>query len=105
MSITVRLWTKDDLAKIGKDRKLTTIFMNCTTLSKKEMAHYPYKLRRTFVASFEHSDDEVVFYATDDEMALWFIKEEYWKLPISLYERITTYREIDIEQLQSVREE
>ena len=108
MSITVRLWTEEDLAKIGKNRKLTTIFMNCHTFSSREIVCYPYKLRKTYVASLpclvvadEIDEADIVFFATDDDMAIWFYKEEYGEYPVFLYEKITTYREVDAKQMAS----
>lgn len=94
MSITVRLWSDEDLAKVGKDRKLTTIFLNGKTFSAEEIKHYPYGQRQSYLAVF---DGEVVdFYATDDEMAVWFFQQEYSELPLTLLRVITTFRKVEL---------
>jgi hypothetical protein len=92
MSITVRLWSKADLARIGKDMKLTTIFMNGHTFSEEEMEHYPYHLRKTYnvylaplkgsvltndEGFFLAEEEPVTVYATSPAMARWFVSQEY----------------------------
>jgi len=103
MSITTRLWTDEELKKAysGEDLKLTTVLMNGHTFSEKEIQHYPYHLRKTYRAMWlqedaeDAEDDEpVVIHAPSDEMLLWFIQQEYTRLPDVLYEVIIGYRHI-----------
>jgi len=99
MSITVRLWSEQDLKDIESDNWLATIFMNVTTFSKKEIAKYPYDRCKSYLAEFDMLDedgtntglDEVKFYATDDIMAQRFLKEEYCLAPLALYRIETEY--------------
>ena len=104
MSITVRLWTDEELMKAytGEDLKLSTVLMNGHTFSEQEMRHYPYHLRKTYEAVWmqEGKEDEepveefVTIHAPSDEMVLWFIQQDYTRLPDMLYEVITKYRRI-----------
>lgn len=108
MSITVRLWSKKDLEDIDKcsasgkmtlaGRRLVTTFLNKTALSADEIKHYPYNLRKQYSAEFgvnEPFGSEInSFYATDDETALWFLKQEYDEKPDFLTEIITTTRDV-----------
>jgi len=96
VSITVRIWSKEELEKIGKDMELTTIFLNGSTFSAEEIKHYPYHLRKTYIATWWGNDEEVKFYATDDEMAKWFLSQEYTTLPAWLVEETRNYREVAI---------
>jgi len=93
-NITVRLWTKEDLARIGKDRELTTIFMNVKSFSQEMLAYYPYHLRHTYV-TYWVGEELATFYATDDEMAVWFLRQQYVVLPYSLQEKTTTWRKVE----------
>jgi hypothetical protein len=87
MSITVRSWSESDLKKIktGKDKWLATVFMNGSSFGKKEIQHYPYQLRKTYIATLDcdgENEEEIKFYATDTKNAKRFVKAEY-KCPIS----------------------
>lgn len=99
MSITVRLWSDEDLEKIksGKDRKLATVFMNVTTFSAREIAAYPYRLRKEYGVVLEGmGEDEmpITVYATDVDTAKWFISQEY-NSPIEvMWEVVTKVRTI-----------
>lgn len=97
MSITVRLWDKKTLGtiKAGEDKHLITTFMNMKTFSKEEIRVYPYHLRKTYQAEWIDEAEDLTFYATDDESAIWFLRQEYTTLPDYLTEVITTYREVD----------
>lgn len=97
MSITTRLWSKANLASLGKDLQLTTVFMNVKTFSLEEIKHYPYHLRKTYIAYFEGIDDSeagIEFYATDDEMANWYLSQEYTIKPLRLERRIATFKKV-----------
>jgi len=99
MSITVRLWSDEDLEKIksGKDRKLATVFMNVSTFRAREIVAYPYHLRKEYGVILKGmGDDEQVIkvYATDANTAKWFISQEY-NAPIeAMWEVITKIRTI-----------
>lgn len=98
MSITVRLWTETELKKAhtGEDRELTTLLLNKTTLSEQEARYYPYNLRRSYEALWMDEGEPVTIYAPDDEMVLWFIRQDYVRLPDVLYEVLTEYRYIEL---------
>jgi endoglucanase Acf2 len=99
MSITVGLWNDQDLANIGKDKWLTTIFMNKTTFSETESKHYPYELRKEYVANIEFDGfiDTITFYATDDKMAVKFITTEYIAKYVKSVTRVNhTYKYIPV---------
>jgi len=99
MSITTRLWSDEDLAKIGKDMKLTTIFMNASTFSEKGIKRYPYHLRKTYVARLDtiNPDDEpITVHATSDAMARWFIGQEYNGNIVWMDEIITKARSVPL---------
>lgn len=78
MSITVRLFTAKELlaAKSGTDKWLATLLMNKKTLSPLESAGVPMHLRREYTVVFTNGD-HVTVYATDEKMAMRFIKSEY----------------------------
>jgi len=97
MSITVRLWSDKDLEDIksGKDKWKSTIFMNRTTFSEKEIKYYPYNQRREYLAELEGEEEPIRIYATDDKMAKKFLDAEYRtkEYPIiSLVEKICSYK-------------
>jgi hypothetical protein len=100
MSITTRLWTDEDLKQIGKDKWLTTIFMNAKTFSDKEIRYYPYQDRKEYIAFVDTHEEipenePITFYATDNENAIRFIMAEYNTESISAIDRvITTYKTI-----------
>lgn len=94
MSITVRLWSDEKLEATKHDKWLATLLMNGTTLSEKEIAHYPYKQRRTYLCEWQHEGAPIVIYATDERMLLRFIDKEYTRRPDSIYQKITQYRPI-----------
>lgn len=96
MSITVRTWSKEDLERIkeGKDRELITIFLNVKTFSKEEAAAYPYHLSKTYHAVLAEQAEPIEFFATDDETAKWFLRNEYDDKYFGLREKMITYREV-----------
>lgn len=96
MSITVRLWNKQDLETIQSDHWLATVFMNGHTYSKDEIRYYPYNLRRQYHATWYDDNEPITFYATDDKMAIKFLKSEYTRLPDTLQEILTTRREVKL---------
>jgi hypothetical protein len=98
MSITVRLWSEDDLKiiKSGVDPWLSTIFMNANTFSVEEIGVYPYEQRKTYVAYYDGIEEPVEFYATDDDMAQRFFAAEYSAPLLHLVEVIMTSREVEL---------
>jgi len=101
MSITVRLWNSEDLKKVlNGDRWLTTLLANAKTFDEK-MCKTHNNIRKSikqYQASFVQ-DNNVTLYATDDEMVLKFIKEEYFIGHLTyLCEVKTSHRPVDIPQ-------
>ena len=107
MSITVRYWTKDELDILNRIqsnsdfnqspreyRQLLTCFINKKTFSEDEMRVYremPVTLKNNYVASVDH--ELIEFKAPNDDMAKWFISQEYtgnWPI----HEVTTHYRKI-----------
>lgn len=101
MSITVRLWNSEDLKKIlNGDRWLTTLLANAKTFDEKMLKTHSNvrKSIKQYQAEFVQ-DNDVKLYATDDEMVLKFIKEEYYiGHLISLCEVKISHRPVDIPQ-------
>ena len=98
MSITVRLWSDEDLQAIAKDKWLATIFMNCQTFSPKEIAYYPHKQRRVYQCGWIDSPEPITIYATDARMLLKFIDAEYTRRPDWIYQKITQYRPVQTDK-------
>ena len=98
MSITVRLWSDEELAAIKAgtaDKHLTTVFMNWGTFGEREINAFPYVLRHTYYVYFKDEDEPRKFYATDGESAWWFIEQEYKIEGIeSISECTTIHRDI-----------
>ena len=94
MSITVRLWTTEELASIKKDKWAATILMNSVTLSKEMMKHYPYDIRRTYLCFWVDGAEETRIYATDERMLLKFIDAEYTRRPDQIHQVIAQYRPV-----------
>lgn len=90
MSITVRLYSADDLAAIksGADPWLSTVFMNRRTFSAAEMRAYPYSTRREYCLTFADHDDRVTFYAVNDACAVRFAYAEYIISTADVLERV-----------------
>lgn len=99
MSITVRLWSDPELKAIKEGtahKNLITTFLNAGTFGEKEIAAYPYKLRRTYLVFFREGDP-VTVYAVDDESAWWFICQEYEPdSVVAMDEETTTYRSVEL---------
>ncbi len=101
MSITVRQWSPEELAavRVGKDKWLTTVFMNVKTFNLSEITHYPYNLRRTYLCRWNKKPltaNEVKIYATDERMLLRFIDEEYIRRPDEIHQVVTQYRPVKV---------
>jgi hypothetical protein len=100
MSITIRLWNKEELESIKNrtaDNHLITTFMNVKTFGENEIKVYPYDIRKTYLVWFIDQDEPVKVYAIDDESALWFLEQEYntaWIVEID--EKIINYRMVNI---------
>lgn len=99
MSITVRLWSKEDLQDIRKNKYplKTTIFMNVKTFSSEEIAVYPYGLRKTYHVYFEREPIAIEVYATDDNSLKAFLRAEYdYNQVIAINRVMTNYREVKL---------
>jgi hypothetical protein len=80
MSITTRLWNKEELKSINNrtaDNHTMTVFMNGGTFGIDEVRVYPYDIRKVYIAWFEEQEEPIKFYAVNDESALWFLEQEY----------------------------
>ena len=76
--------------QVEADSWIATQFMNQVTFSDKEIAYYPYKQRKRYIACWNDSeDDSLNFFATDDTMAIRYLKDKFTGLPDSL-ERVET---------------
>lgn len=102
MSITVRLWSDEELEATKTDKWLATLLMNGGTFSQKEMTYYPYKQRRVYQCTWNtddetHNDYEpITIYATDERMLLRFIDAEYTRRPDYIHQVITQYRPVKV---------
>ena len=102
MSITVRLWSKEDLETAKHDKWLATILMNATTLTEAMAKAYPYRQRKTYQAVWDTDDETrnnyepITIYATDERMLLKFIDAEYTRRPDVLHQVITQYRPVKV---------
>ncbi len=98
MSITVRLWTKEDLKQAGKDKWTATILMNCSTFSIDmilALKRIPFK-QRTFSLYWNPNQDETTVKATDIKMLKRFIEAEYTGYPNEVIEVITKYKKVKL---------
>ena len=95
MSITVQLWSQEELESLQKDKWLATIFMNGNTFSEQEIKHYPYNLRRTYLCEWLREEESTRIYATDQRMLLKFIDAEYTRRPDLITQIITQYRPLE----------
>lgn len=97
MSITVRLWSQEELESLQKNKWLATVFMNGNTFSEEEIKYYPHNLRRTYLCLWFRQKEElerVVIYATDERNLLKFIDAEYTQRPDTISQKITQYRPV-----------
>ena len=95
MSITCRLWSKKDLEDIKSSENplLSTIFMNCSTFSEKEIKYYPYEARRVYLVSFKGQEEPIKVYAVNDKALFAFLNLEYIQdSVISVHEEKTKYK-------------
>uniref|UniRef100_A0A6M3JRY5 Uncharacterized protein n=1 Tax=viral metagenome TaxID=1070528 RepID=A0A6M3JRY5_9ZZZZ len=95
MSITVRLWNKEDLQSLKKDKWLATVFMNGSTFTEEEIKYYPYEQRRVYECIWG-IEEPVTIYATDERMLLKFIDTEYTRRPDCIHQIITQYRPVKV---------
>lgn len=102
MSITVRLWTEEELKATKHDKWLATILMNTRTLTEAMAKAYPYRQRRVYQATWDEDDEtrnnyeSVTIYATDERMLLKFIDTEYTRRPDRISQIITQYRPVKV---------
>jgi hypothetical protein len=91
MSITVRQYSPEDLANIGTDNWLATLFMNKGTFTAEESKVYLGLVRREYIANIEMDGmiNTVTFYATDDKTAIKFITTEYDQKYVKCIDRVT----------------
>lgn len=105
MSITVRLWSDQELQDIHAgiaNPNLITTFMNVTTFGEKEIRFYPYHLRKTYRVEF-HASSPVTVYAVDDKSLIWFLSKEYHLDAISdICEIVKRYIDWTPEKLNSL---
>ena len=99
MSITTRLWSKEELRTIKDgtaDKNLITIFMNVGSYTEDEVTYFPYNLRHIYVIRSIRLEP-IEISAADDESALWFIKKEYPDLSYyTIQEKVITLRDLEV---------
>ena len=98
---TCRLWTAADLEAVrAGDTWLTTLLVNVSSFTHETWAAYSHarvncKTYSVFLTDAEYSSERVVFYATDDENAMRYVRAMYVESAIhAVDEVITTTREI-----------
>ncbi len=96
MSITVRLWSDEELEAVKHDKWLATLLMNCKAFSSSEMYFYPYNKRRVYICFWMDEPEPTTIYATDERMLLRFIDAEYTKRPDFIKQKITQYRPVKV---------
>ena len=100
MSITVRYWSKEELAATQTDKWLATLLLNATTLDEnmvKASNAIPSKWVKRYQCEWRYYDEEpVTIHATDEKMLARFIDEEYTSRPQSIYQVITQYRPVNL---------
>lgn len=97
MSITVRLWTQEELDKAASgDKWLQTLLFNAKTLSAHMIQAMAYCLRRVYVVHFDDAVEGVEVYAADDTNLFKFLRAEYNLdgINVIIRERTTTYRAV-----------
>lgn len=94
MSVTVRLWSDEDLKALAHDKWLATVFMNGNSFSEREIEFYPYKSRRVYSCEWVDEPEPLRIYATDERMLLKFLDAEYTRRPEFIHQVITQYRPI-----------
>lgn len=76
--------------QVEADSWIATQFMNQTSFSAQEIAYYPYGQRKRYIACWNDSEnDSLDFFATDNSMAIRYLKDQFTCLPDSL-ERVET---------------
>ena len=105
MSITVRLWEKDELEKAKKDEWLATLLMNKSTYSQEELKAYhsiPFQ-EREFICFWEEdngiSTDPIKIQATSMETLRQFLSTEYRRWPDRIMEHIQQFKDIDLDKI------
>lgn len=101
MGIAIRIWSKEDLSKVMQgDRWLTTLLANVRTFNDSMMLEVA-KARmnsKKYYAKWDDNEEMSTFYATDDEMLLKFLNADYVRLPTSVTEVITNFRDVSFPQ-------
>ena len=95
MSITVRLWSQEELQSFQKDKWLATVFMNVKTFSQGDAKYYPHNLVRVYLCEWLEEEEAIRINATDEKMLLRFIDEEYTQRPDCITQIITQYRPVN----------
>ena len=101
MSITVRLWSNEDLQKIlnAEDDKLATILANGNTIPANARRAYNHAMWMTNLYCVQFRDDsEVSVRATGEDTLKWFLEQEFHTEMISqIVKVVTTYETIEID--------
>lgn len=108
MSITVKLFTTDELERIKnpktkEDKRLATIYLNKKTFSGMELDYRPNSKYKNYIVWFEFEEDNDIFSnctelkAVDDDSLRWFLKKEYdYKCIVDIVEEVTTWRRVKL---------
>lgn len=79
-----KAWRPEELGKVGKDAKISTLFMNQLNFTKDTIKLYPYDQRKLFIGI--HGDQKERFYGTDKAAATWFFQQRFGVKPEKIKE-------------------
>lgn len=92
MSVTVRLWTEEELQRVTQDKFLATLLLNKKTLSKEELRASRTLRAETYIVSWRNGE-RVWVKAIDEESLGWFLEQEYTLNDLKKLEWIVKDRE------------
>ena len=100
MSITVTLWTKQDLENTKSDPHLATILGNRKGFSNAELLTYRSLTFKTYRVYFEGDPEPHQVNAIDDASLFWFLEQEYYTDEIlEIHEFWEEERELSLDSL------
>lgn len=100
MSITVRLWTEEDLENTKSDPLLATVLGNVTTYSLESMRAYSRLTFKVYEVYFKGDPEAHHVKAIDDLSLFWFLEQEYYTDEIlEIYELDPAERKLSLDTL------
>ncbi len=102
MSITVRLWSKQELEAVKTDKWLATLLLNETTHTLETILAYqsiPKKNHKVYLCEWVDEGGEaepVKVKATDEKMLANFLDNEYIRRPDFISQIITQYKPVHL---------